>query len=290
MSATLPRFDQARVRDYYEANTAAFAVYGQGGAEGAIHRAVWGPGVVASGQAFHYVHDRLADLVAAAATAPAVPHVVDLGCGVGASLCYLASRLPMTGTGVTLSPTQAALGRERIAGRGLADRLTCLEGDFTDLPPAVPPADVAFAIESFAHAPDPSRFFAQCARLVRPGGVLAICDDVRREPRAAEAVRAASAVDRFCRGWHLNSLLTRDALCGAAAQAGFTHPATTDLTPWLKLGRPRDLALAALRVPLGWLGAASPRVASLAGSAALHECLVNGWVAYELTVFRRNPH
>ena len=34
MSAALSRFDQTRVRDYYEANTAAFAVYGQGGAEG----------------------------------------------------------------------------------------------------------------------------------------------------------------------------------------------------------------------------------------------------------------
>ena len=41
---------------------------------------------------FHFVEDRIADVVRRGLT-----HVVDLGCGVGASLCYLARLLPITG-------------------------------------------------------------------------------------------------------------------------------------------------------------------------------------------------
>ena len=110
----MARFDRAEVRAYYEANTPAFVAFGQGGDEGAIHRAVWGPGVATTAQAFHYVDDRIGELVSAARPAGGVPHVVDLGCGIGASLCYLAERQAMTGTGVTLSPRQAALARARI--------------------------------------------------------------------------------------------------------------------------------------------------------------------------------
>lgn len=289
MPAPPPRFGEDRVRAYYERNTAAFAAYGQGGDEGVIRRPVWAPGVADVRQAVHYVDDRIADLVAVARGATARPHVVDLGCGVGASLQYLAAHGPMTGTGITLSPTQAALGRQRLAAAGLADRVTCLEGDFTRLPGGVAAADVAFAIESFVHTSAPSRFFAECARLVRPGGRLAICDDLRREPLAAERAAAAAVVDRFCRGWHVNSLLTRDELHAAAGAAGFVREATTDLTPWLRLHRPRDLALSVLAAPLDWLGARSARAASLAGGAALNRCLIRGWIAYELAVFRRAP-
>ena len=127
-------------------------------------------------------------------------HVVDLGCGIGASLCYLAQRLPIRGTGITLSPTQAAIGQQRIADLGLDDRVTCLEGDYTDLPPDLGPADVAFAIESFLHAPDPSRFFAEAARLLGPGGALIIRDDMARDRQP----RSAEGLERFVRGWHVN--------------------------------------------------------------------------------------
>ena len=284
----MARFDHADVRDYYEANTPAFVAYGQGAGEGAIHRAVWGPGVERRAQAFHYVDDWIAELVTAARPATGVPHVVDLGCGVGASLCYLAARVPMTGTGVTLSPTQAALAGARIAGLGLESRLSCLEADYLHLPDTVFPADVAFAIESFVHAPEGGRFFAACAALVRPGGVLVICDDVRRTGHATGGHDSAAAtVDRFCRGWRINTLLTGVEMETLASDAGFALEAVTDLTPWLALRRPRDRALAALQLPLGWLERHSDRAAALSGGSALHRCLVRGWVAYELRTFRR---
>src|ERR1700712_3401090 len=166
----MAQFDTDQVRRYYDRNTSSFVALGQGGSVGAIHRAVWGPGTTTREQAFHFVEDRIADVVCGVGPAAGPLHVVDLGCGVGASLCYLAGMLPITGTGVTLSPLQVRAARERIERAGLSDRLTCIEGDFGNLPGAMRAADVAYAIESFVHAPDPARFFSEAARLVRPGG------------------------------------------------------------------------------------------------------------------------
>ena len=55
------RFSPAQIRRYYDRNTSAFVALGQGGSVGAIHRAVWGPGVTRSEDAFHYVEDRIAE-------------------------------------------------------------------------------------------------------------------------------------------------------------------------------------------------------------------------------------
>jgi tocopherol O-methyltransferase len=280
MSAA-PRFDVAEVRRYYDRHTSAFVAFGRGGRIGAIHRAVWGPGADTRPQAFHYVDDQIADIIRQLPTAPDPPHIVDLGCGVGASLCYLAERLPFRGTGITLSPVQARLAAERIQEAGLSDRLTCLEGDYGDLPSTMPPADLAYAIESFAHAADPARFFAQCGRLVRPGGVVVICDDFRR-PHAGP--RAARTIDRFCRGWHLNALLEPDELHALAQAAGFAHESTLDLSPYLERRRTRDRLLDAL---LGWLPLDRTPLGPVLGGTALLKCLERGWTGYELAVFRR---
>ena len=135
----MPEFDTTRIRRYYDRNTADFVAHGQGGSEGAIHRAVWGPGADDRRAAFHFVEERIADVIRDRSSPHAPAHVVDLGCGIGASLCYLAQRLPVRGTGITLSPAQAEIGRQRIGGLGLDDRVTCLEGDYTHLPPASAP-------------------------------------------------------------------------------------------------------------------------------------------------------
>ena len=282
----MPQFDTAQVRNYYDRHTSEFLTLGQGASLGALHRAVWGPGTHTRQDAFRYVEDQIEEHLRAVAERDAVvsPHVVDLGCGVGASLCRLAERLDIRGTGVTLSPVQARLAERRIAESGLSDRVRCIEGDFCDLPSACEIADLVYAIESFVHGPDPTRFFAQCAQIIRPDGLLIICDDVRR-PSAGRA--ADRTVERFCRGWHINSLLHRSELQQLASAAGFEHVSTIDLTPYLELSRPRDKAIALLVGLVGWVPAISDRLDYLVGGSALQTCLSRRWVGYELAVFRR---
>ena len=295
-----PRFDSTAIGRYYDRHTPAFVRYGQGGGAGAIHRAVWGQGVTTRAQAFRYVDDRIADLLrslidaseASNGAGSAEPirggvraHVVDLGCGVGASLCYLAEELPISGTGITLSSLQARLGTQRVRDHRLSDRVTCIEGDYGDLPRSVEPADLAYAIESFVHSPAPDRFFAECRRIVRLGGLLVICDDVRRSATGGAASRA---IDHFCRGWHVNALLHQDDLRRLARAAGFAHESTVDLTSALELGRVRDRAIGVLGSACDWFSISTPRLDYLLGGAALQRCLARGWVGYELSVFRHN--
>ena len=210
--------------------------------------------------------------------------MIDLGCGIGSSLCVLAERLVIRGTAVTLSPVQAQLAQRRIAEAGRSDRIQCIEADYCDLPSECDTADLAYAIESFVHGPDPVRFLNQCARIIRPGGLLIICDDFRR---SATDPTAARMVERFYRGWHINSLLQPSELRKLAAAAGFDHHSTVDLTEYLELGRPRDKAIALLVGLFGWIPAVSNRFDHLLGGSALQTCLSHRWIGYELAVFRR---
>ena len=227
-------FDTEQVRRYYDRNTSSFVALGQGGSVGAIHRAVWGPGTTTREQAFHFVEDRIADVVRRSGLN---------ACRRPRLRCRRKPLLPRrdccrsAGTGVTLSPIQVRAARERIEAEGLSDRVDCIEGDFGDLPDGMQAADVAYAIESFVHAPEPARFFAEAGRLVRPGGALVICDDVRRPGNSREAERS---IHRFKRGWHVNSLLEVDELRSLASEGGFEHESTEDLSSYLELRRARD--------------------------------------------------
>lgn len=288
--SVVSRFSPDQIRRYYDRNTSTFVALGQGGGLGAIHRAVWGPGVTCCDEAFHFVDDLIAERVRRMEESRLARHVVDLGCGVGGSLCYLAERLPVSGTGITLSPVQVRHAEEHFRLSGLASRITCIEGDYNDLPSGMRRADLAYAIESFVHGPSPERFFAQCRELVRPGGLLVICDDFRR---ATSDAAAGHAIERFCRGWHINTLIESGELQALARDAGFIHESTIDLSPYLELGRPRDRAIAALvalvaLVPIvERIPGISSRLAPLSGGSALQRCIDRGWIGYDLAVFRR---
>lgn len=282
-----PRFQAARIRDYYDANTSAFVRYGDGRSVGAIHRAVWAPCVRTRDDALRYAEDRIASLLASLPPSNQPRHIVDLGCGVGATLCDLALRMPVRGTGITLSPVQATAAGRRVHDAHLDDRVAIVEGDFCLLPHDLPPADVVYAIEAFVHAPDADRFLASCQRLLKPGGTLVICDDFRgvrgdRSGRTAEA-----SVERFCQGWHINSLLSIDELRAAADARGLDLAHAEDLTSYLRLGRVRDRAIDAALVALDWAGWRSPRVDAWRGGSALQVCLANRWIQYQLVTLRR---
>jgi predicted O-methyltransferase YrrM len=280
----MPSFDLADVRSYYDRHTRTFITFGQGGGAGVIHRAVWGPGVTTREQAFHHVDERIAALIRMLPASRGFPHVVDLGCGVGASLCYLARRTPLRGTGITLSPVQARLAARRIRDAGLDDRVRCIEADYCSIPDTVERAHLAYAIESFVHGPAAETMLAAWARLVRPGGVLVICDDFTR---ATGSDAARCAVDRFRRGWHVNTLLLQEELQALARAAGFEHLSTVDLSDALEIGRPRDRVIGWISRASDWLPVGTHTLDHLRGGAALQECLERGWIGYDFTVLRR---
>jgi SAM-dependent methyltransferase len=272
----------AGVREYYEANTSLFLRFGQGGDLGAIRRAVWGPGVKDRRAAFHYVDELvLAELGRRGIEAP---RIVDLGCGVGASLVYLAHMAPVSGLGVTLSASQAQRGQERVRADKLDEKIDIRTASYLDLPPMAP-ADLALAIESFVPGPDPRAFFHAAAGILKPHGILVLCDDFLDQDATWQ--REPDVLRRFRRGWHAASLVRPAAADQAASAEALDLVHEIDLTPYLELRRPRDLWIAALVRLFGWLPLSDPRWLNLVGGHALQQCLSTGLVRYLFRVWVR---
>lgn len=272
-----------RVRRYYDNNAAAFERLGQGGAS--IHRAVWGPGVTTRAEAFHYVDELILDSVPPDLARPAI---LDLGCGLGASLIYLAGRIDMSGEGITISAAQAARAAEIIAEAGAGERVRCREGDFLLVPQDLAgKADLAFSIEAFIHSPDAGRFFEQAAGALRPGGKLVLCDDFLTSSVPPDTPRARRWMEEFRVGWHAGSLLTVQQVRETAAEHGLTLTRELDLTPDLELRRPRDRWISLLVRVGGVFRPNGPYWQSLVGGNALQRALLNGLLSYRFLELRR---
>ncbi|HXY49199.1 MAG TPA: class I SAM-dependent methyltransferase [Terriglobales bacterium] len=98
--------------------------------------------------------------------------VLDLGCGYGGTLIYLARLLDCHGVGLTISPKQARIAKESIAKAGLSHRLTVvLEDVATFLFPAEA-FDLVWAMESSEHFANKPQFLRDVAYTLRPGGKL----------------------------------------------------------------------------------------------------------------------
>jgi len=271
----------AGVRRYFDNTASAFERLGQGSA--ALHRAVWGDGVTTRRQAFAYVDSLIAKQ---AATTGERPRLLDLGCGLGASLVNIAEQLPgSTGVGVTISPKQAQRAAALVAAAGLGERLRCVEADYHNLPDDLGLFDVAFAIEAFVHTTDPQAFFKAAALRVRSGGWLIVCDDFRGRP--ARRRYEQSLIDRFCKGWSVNTLITVDDTRAAATHEGFELIEIRDLTAELELRRPRDILLAALVAVVAPFRPSSSLLQSWIGGDALQRCLLRRLVEYRLLIFKR---
>lgn len=266
------------VADYYDRNTRWFVRVGRSRDAGGIHRELWGEGVDNAVDAVLYANRLVAEHLD---DDPAF-RVVDLGCGIGGSVCWLMERHSGSAVGLTISSAQVGLATQRAAERGLDNRCTFVEADFTD-PPDLGTFDLAFAIEAFVHSPHPDAFFVGAAQLVKPGGTLTIVDDFLA-PQASEKSRF---VHRFREGWHATSLSTVGQVVDAAERAGFQLVSDRDLTPLVALGRWRDRWVAFWVAALSWAPIRHPYWSSLVGGDALQTCLRRGLVTYRQVTFRR---
>jgi SAM-dependent methyltransferase len=104
--------------------------------------------------------------------------VLEIGCGTGVVARALAARSGFSGriTAVDQSPVLLEATRRLAAQEGVGERLEFRAGDAhaLDLPDASFDAVIAHTLLS--HVTDPAAVLAEAARVVRPGGVVAIFD------------------------------------------------------------------------------------------------------------------
>jgi ubiquinone/menaquinone biosynthesis C-methylase UbiE len=161
-------------------------------------------------------------------------HVLDVCSGMGGPARHLASRLGcrVTGLDITESRYESALRLTRRVG---LDHLVDFRlGNALDLPFADAAFDVVIGQEAFAHVPDKPRLIAECVRVVRPGGVVAFTDILRRDGLSA------AEVERLRRGMTFQSLESPDGYCRLLTGRGCTMLARDDLgARWTGLLRQR---------------------------------------------------
>lgn len=103
--------------------------------------------------------------------------VADLGCGVGATSRYGASRFPhLDWLGLTISPEQVAKGIRLIKDEPAKSRVRLTAGDYHFLPWADDSIDAIFFLESLCHSRAPCDALREAARVLRPGGRLVVVD------------------------------------------------------------------------------------------------------------------
>jgi cyclopropane-fatty-acyl-phospholipid synthase len=100
--------------------------------------------------------------------------LLDVGCGWGSFVIHAAERHGVQAVGITLSPSQAELTRQRVAEAGLQDRVEIRVEDYRDLGAAGERYDAIASIGMVEHVGSNQIdvYACQLAGLLEPGGLL----------------------------------------------------------------------------------------------------------------------
>ncbi|WP_371614674.1 class I SAM-dependent methyltransferase [Streptomyces sp. NBC_00454] len=145
--------------------------------------------------------------------------VLDAGCGTGRALTALRAAVGPSGTVLGADVTPQMLSAARDAGRDAEG--TLLLTDVVRLPLRDEVLDAVFAAGLIAHLPEPAANLRELARVVRPGGRLALFHPIGRAALAARHGRALTPEDLRAEhnlgpllagsGWRLTSYADEDA-------------------------------------------------------------------------------
>jgi 27-O-demethylrifamycin SV methyltransferase len=158
--------------------------------------------------------------------------IVDLGCGTGAQACWLAEHYPATSVvGITTSAVGMSLARQRSEAAGLADAVSFKCADALDSGLADGAFDVVWLLESSQYLGPRPRLMHECARLLVPGGRVALCDVVLTRPLGLRDLRRwHDELDILRDSFGEAVLATPEQYREAAVEAGFEITQDVDLT------------------------------------------------------------
>ncbi|MFI5688758.1 class I SAM-dependent methyltransferase [Streptomyces sp. NPDC051636] len=145
--------------------------------------------------------------------------VLDAGCGTGRALPPLRAAVGPSGVVIGVDLTPAMLRAAVRAGRDREGRL--LLADVAALPLRSRSLDAVFGAGLIAHLPHPAENLRELARVVRPGGTLALFHPIGRAALAARQGRRITPDDLRAEanlgpllagsGWRMTSYVDEDA-------------------------------------------------------------------------------
>jgi sarcosine/dimethylglycine N-methyltransferase len=141
----------------------------------------------------HYGGTDAVDALAQAAALRAEHHVLDVCSGMGGPARWLAHRIGCRVTGIDFTRSRVE-GAVRLTRRvALEHRVDFQQGDATAMPFANGAFDAALSQEAWCHIPDKGALLAECARVIKAGGVIAFTDIVTLAPLGADAQQRLGA-------------------------------------------------------------------------------------------------
>ena len=154
----------------------------------------------------------------------AEPKLLDLGCGLGATLRSFARRLPSAKLyGVTRVPWQVERARALNDTAGCGERVCVIEGDYEDATLLRSCGyDGVYALESgcHAHGADKGVLLAEAHRLLRPGGRLVVADGFLANDHFPSRLQRR-IYQKLCECWVIEELAQLDRFTARLEQLGF---------------------------------------------------------------------
>ena len=150
----------AQIRNYFRVSHWAYKLFHS--QDGFMHFRISKNGVFTNEDIYHQP-DVIADYIKDGDT------VLELGCGQGANIMYLACGFPKSHfVGVDLIPLKK---------NKMPQNVTIYEQDYSSIPQlADNSVDVCYAVETIVHNTDKERIYREVYRVLKPGGVMIIYD------------------------------------------------------------------------------------------------------------------
>ncbi len=177
------------------------------------------------GEEIHVGGTAETDILAEKAGINAQTHVLDVCSALGGPARYLAQKFGCTVSGLDATQRMHEEAIKRTAAAGLSDKIDYKLGNALDMPYRSNSFDVVWGQDAWCYITDKKRLIEECARVTRPGGLVAFTDWLQTGPMDKEEWQPLLSFMVF------PYLETLDGYADLAQSAGLTIVEKEDLSP-----------------------------------------------------------